>query len=84
MPRQILRLVLSQGTRLVVTGIILGLIASAGATRLLQSLLVGVSPLDPRIFLLAALSFLLVATVACLLPARRAASIDPTVALRDE
>ncbi|MGH9743389.1 MAG: ABC transporter permease [Candidatus Acidiferrum sp.] len=84
LPQQILRLVLSQGGRLVIAGIFCGLLAAAGAARLLQSLLFGVSPGDPRIFLLASLPFLFAGLLACFLPARRAASVDPMIALRDE
>jgi len=84
LPQQILRLVLSQGGRLVLAGIVCGLLAAAGATRLLQSLLFDVSPNDPRVFLIACLPFLAAGLVACFLPARRAASVDPMVALRDE
>lgn len=84
MPKQILRLVLSQGGRLIVTGVVLGLAAATGATRLLQSLLFGVSATDTRVFLLASLPFIAVGLLACFLPARRAASVDPMIALRDE
>ena len=84
LPHQVLRLVLSQGGRLVAVGVVLGLIAAAGASRLLQSLLFGVSTMDLRIFLLASLPFLITGLLACLLPARSAASVDPMIALRDE
>lgn len=84
LPRQVLRLVLSQGSRLIATGVILGSLAAAGAARVLQSLLFGVSALDVRIFFLAAFLFVTVGLLACFLPARKAASVDPMVALRDE
>jgi len=84
LPQQILKLVLSQGARLVIAGVVCGLVAAAGATRLLQSLLFDVSPTNLRVFLIACLPFLAAALVACFLPARRAASVDPIVALRDE
>lgn len=84
LPHQILRLVLSQGGRLIGVGIALGLLAAAGASRFLQSLLFGVSALDGRIFLLASLPFVVAGLLACLVPARKAASVDPMIALRDE
>lgn len=84
LPHQVLRLVLSQGGRLIAIGVVLGLVAAAGASRLLQSLLFGVSATDPRIFLVASLPFIFAGLFACLLPARRAASVDPMIALRDE
>jgi len=65
-------------------GIALGLLAAAGASRFLQSLLFGVSALDGRIFLLASLPFVVAGLLACLVPARKAASVDPMIALRDE
>jgi len=83
-PGQILSLVLSQGGRLIAIGVVLGLVAAAAAARFLQSLLFGVSTIDLRLFLLASLPFLFTGFVACFLPARRAASLDPMVALRDE
>jgi predicted permease len=84
LPRQILQLVLSQGGRLIGFGVLLGLLAAAGATRLLQSLLFGVSATDARVFLLASVPFVAAGLLACWLPARRAAAVDPMVALRDE
>jgi predicted permease len=83
-PREIVRLVLVQGGRLTVAGIGLGLLAAAATTRLLKSLLFGVSPMDSRIFLAVSLLFLGAAFLACFLPARRATSVHPMLALRDE
>jgi predicted permease len=84
LPHQVLRLVLSHGGRLIAVGVALGLVASAGASRRLQSLLFGVSALDLRIFLLASLPLFVTGLLACWLPARRSASVDPMIALRDE
>ncbi|MGB2641889.1 MAG: ABC transporter permease [Candidatus Acidiferrum sp.] len=84
LPQQILRLVLSQGGRLIALGLLIGLFAAAGAARFLQSLLFGVSAIDAPIFLLASLPLLLTGLAACFLPAKRAATVDPMIALRDE
>lgn len=84
LPRQILQLVLSQGGRLIGAGVVIGLIAAAGFARLMQSLLFGVSATDVPTFLLASVPLLAAGLLACLLPARRAAAVDPMLALRDE
>jgi len=83
-PRDIFRLVVGQGMRLVLAGITLGFLASLGLTRLMATLLFGTSANDPVTF--AAVAFLLigVAMAACYLPARRATRVDPLVALRYE
>ena len=82
--RDILRLVVGHGLRLLACGLCLGLLAAFVLTRLLTTMLFGVSPTDLRTY--AALSILLTAVtlVACYLPARRAARVDPAVALRSE
>ena len=80
----ILKLVIGQGMRLVVSGLLVGLIASFGVTRLLGKLLFGVSTNDPRTFSVVALLLTAVALLACWLPARRATKVDPLVALRHE
>ena len=81
---QVLRLMLGDGLRPALYGLVLGLAASAGAVRLIQSMLYGTRPLDPAIFAAVAATLLLVAVLACLVPAWRASRIDPMQALRTE
>jgi putative ABC transport system permease protein len=83
-PRNILRMVLSQGLRLSLIGLGLGLAASFGLTRLMSGFLFGVRPLDPETFVVVTASLLAVAAVACWIPARRATRVDPMIALRYE
>jgi ABC-type antimicrobial peptide transport system permease subunit len=83
-PAAIVALVLRQGLTVTAAGLALGLAGSAALTRLLESLLFGVTPLDAVAFAAAPLLLLAVALFACLVPARRAASVDPTEALRAE
>jgi len=83
-PRNIMRLVLGQGMKLAALGIFLGLIGAVTLTRGLQSLLYGVSATDPLTFAVIALLPMVVTTLACWLPARRATKVDPLVALRCE
>jgi putative ABC transport system permease protein len=80
----VLRLVLKQGLRLTCVGIALGWLAALGLTRLLSALLYGVSATDPLTFGSVALLLTAIALVACYLPARRAAQVDPLIALRYE
>jgi putative ABC transport system permease protein len=80
----VLRLVVGQCMRLAVAGVVIGLIAAFAITRLMTSLLFGVAPTDFATFTTVALSLLLVAFLACYIPARRATKIDPLVALRYE
>jgi putative ABC transport system permease protein len=79
---QVLALVLRQGARLVALGMAAGLAGALALSRLLSSLLYGVSATDPLTFAGIALLLALTAVLACLLPARRAARIDPLTALR--
>jgi len=80
----ILRLVLLNGFRLLLAGVLLGLFASYAVTRFLASQLSGVSPTDPWTFATVVVLVVLVGLAACLFPARRAAAVDPLVALRYE
>ncbi len=80
----VLRLVLRQGLRVTLAGVGVGLAVSLALTRLMQSLLFGVSPTDPATFAAVAALLLAVALAACWIPARRAARVDPMVALRYE
>jgi predicted permease len=81
---QVLRLMVGDGLRPAIYGLVLGLAASAGAVRLIQSMLYGTRPLDPAIFAAVAATLLLVAVLACLVPAWRASRINPMQALRTE
>lgn len=80
----ILKLVSAQGLRLVGFGVTVGLLAAWALSRAMKSLLVGVSATDPLTFASVAVLLALVAFAACLIPARRAASVDPLIALRYE
>lgn len=83
-PAQVLRLILGQGMRMALVGLLAGLAASFALTRLMKKLLYGVSPNDPLTFVAVVLMIFLVALIASYLPARRASRIDPMVALRYE
>jgi putative ABC transport system permease protein len=80
----IVRLVLLSGTKLALAGCGIGLVGAVAASRLLRSLLFEVSALDPLVLGLSAILVMLLALVACLLPARRASAVDPMEALRAE
>ena len=80
----ILQMVLSEGTRMAAAGAALGLLGAFGVTRLMASQLFGVSAHDPLTFAGVALLLMLVAILACYVPARRATRVDPIVALRHE
>ena len=83
-PADVLRLVLTDGARLVLPGLALGLVGAAAAARLLGSQLHGVGPGDPLSYVVAAAVLALAAFLASWLPGRRAARVDPMVALRSE
>ncbi len=80
----ILKLVVGKGLALALIGVIVGLAGALGLTRLMESLLFGVTPTDPLTFGVVASLFGLVALAACYLPARRATKVDPMVALKHE
>jgi putative ABC transport system permease protein len=80
----VMKLVLRQGMKLVLLGVALGTGAALGVTRVVKFLLFGLSATDPLAYASVALLLMLVALLACWLPARRATSVDPMVALRSE
>jgi len=80
----ILRLVVGEGARMAAFGVVIGIAASLGVTRLMSSLLFGISPTDPLTFIVVAALLSAVALLASYIPARRALRVDPMVALRYE
>jgi ABC-type antimicrobial peptide transport system permease subunit len=83
-PADVLSNVIRGGLRLTLAGVAIGSVAAAFAGRALTALLFGVKPLDPITFLLVGALLVAVALLAMALPARRAARVDPMVALRSE
>jgi putative ABC transport system permease protein len=83
-PRDVRRLVVGQGMRLALLGVGLGLAGALALTRLIRNLLFEVAPFDPPTFVLVAVTLGVVALLACWLPARRAARVEPMAALRYE
>ena len=81
---EVLRLVLGQGLRLTLTGLGIGLAVSVAATRFLRGELFGITTTDPLTFISVSLILVAVASFACYIPARRAAKVDPMIALRYE
>jgi putative ABC transport system permease protein len=83
-PRDVLRLILGEGLKLVLAGVALGIIAALAMTRLLATMLYGVSVTNPVIFSSVVVLLVAVSLAACFVPARRAMRVDPIVALRYE
>jgi ABC-type antimicrobial peptide transport system permease subunit len=81
-PRNIMGLVLKQGTAITISGLALGFGAAAASVQYLARFLFGIAPLDPGTFAIAAVTLAMTACVGCAIPARRAARIDPIDALR--
>jgi predicted permease len=80
----LVRLIAIEGFRLVATGVVIGLLGGFAVTRLMEFILYGVSPLDARTWVLAVALLVGAATVAAIVPARRAARVDPLIAMRAE
>jgi predicted permease len=83
-PADVLGMILKEGLKLVVLGVVLGVTAALTLTRLLEGMVYGVRVRDPLIFVMVNLLMVAVALLACYLPARRATRVDPLVALRYE
>jgi putative ABC transport system permease protein len=83
-PRRVLELIVSEGMRVVLLGLVIGLAGGLALGRTVQSLVYGVGVRDPKIYLVVAAILTAVALAACFIPARRAAVVDPMVALREE
>ena len=81
---QVLQLLLGDGLRPALYGLVLGLLVSAGAVQLIRSMLYGTRPIDPAVFAAVAVLLLVVAGLSCFVPAWRASGIDPMQALRSE
>jgi ABC-type antimicrobial peptide transport system permease subunit len=80
----VIRLVLSRGLSFVCAGVVFGLAASLGLTRVMESFLYGVKPTDALTFAVASVLLVAVAALAAWIPARRTAGVDPLIALRYE
>ena len=82
--RNVLELVLREGVAVIVVGVTVGLVAAAGLSRILGAFLFEVEPTDPATLITMGSLFAAVALMACWIPARRAAEVDPVSALREE
>ena len=80
----VLKLIINMGLRLVIIGVAIGLAISVGIARVLVTQLWGVSPYDPATLIAVPVLLLITGLVACWIPARRAARVDPLIALRYE
>jgi putative ABC transport system permease protein len=83
-PRDVLAMIVGQGMRLALIGLAIGMALALAATRLIGSLLFGLSPTDPLTLVSIALLLVAVTGLASWIPARRAAHVDPMIALRHE
>ena len=83
-PGNVLAMVIRQGITVALIGVAIGVVAALGATRLVSSMMFGVTPYDPLTFLVVAAVLVAVAFLACFIPARRAMKVDPMIALRYE
>jgi putative ABC transport system permease protein len=82
--REVVKLVVRGGAKFAVTGLALGTVLAVITTRLIRSLLFGVTSTDPLTFVGVSILLMTIALLACYVPARRAAHVDPIVALRYE
>jgi ABC-type antimicrobial peptide transport system permease subunit len=83
-PGDVMLLVLGEGLRMALVGVMVGLVGAFGLTRLMESQLVGVTARDPLTFIAVGILLTLVSLLACYVPARRAVRVDPLWALRSE
>jgi putative ABC transport system permease protein len=83
-PRDVLRLILGFGAKLAFIGVVVGVIAALALTQLMKTLLFGVAATDPLTLAAVSLTLIAVTLLACYIPARRAMSVDPIIALRSE
>jgi putative ABC transport system permease protein len=83
-PRRVLELIVSEGMRVVLLGLVIGLAGGLALGRTVESLVYGVGVRDPKIYVVVAVVLTVVALAACFIPARRAAVVDPMVALRNK
>jgi putative ABC transport system permease protein len=83
-PAEVMRWVIAQGLRLAGVGVLIGVLAGLILMRSVASLLFGISTHDPETFAEVAMVLILVAFLACYVPARRATKVNPVVALRNE
>jgi putative ABC transport system permease protein len=83
-PADVLSLVTKMGLKLALLGVIIGIVLAIGLARVIANFLFGVTPTDPATYAAVAAALIAVALLACFIPARRAACVDPMVALRYE
>ena len=83
-PGDVLRLILGFGAKLAFVGVVIGVIAALALTQLMKTLLFGVTATDPETMAAVSITLIAVTLLACYIPARRAMSVDPVIALRSE